>query len=166
LSESSRPQWHGPAAIRHAALHQALGRGFPGRGDKPGDKNRGPAEVQAALRALEELAHIWQRHQKAILAWRSAPAASEWVSQGSGEPGPGSDSEQNASAQGLTQIARDFIQRHGEGLRVLERLQEEEWESAALRHPVDRLLHSMAAQSGRDNENGGKNPTTLKSPTP
>jgi hypothetical protein len=167
LSESSRPQWHGPAAIRHAALHQALGRGFPGQGDKPGDKNRGPVEVQAALRALEELAHIWQRHQKAILAWRSAPAASEWVAQGGGEPGlgqSGSSSDPNAYGQELPQVARDFIQRHGEGLRVLERLQEEEWESAALRHPVDRLLHSIAAQPGRDPKNGGKNPTTQKSP--
>lgn len=151
LSESSRPQWHGPAAIRHAALHQALGRGFPGRGDKfgdksgekPGDKNRGPVEVQAALRALEELAYIWQKHQKAILAWRSAPALSEWASQG------GTDAGLGQAGSDLQPVAHDFISRHGEGLRVLERLQEEEWESAALRHPVDRLLQSMAAQSKR-----------------
>jgi hypothetical protein len=139
LPETSRPEWLGPPAVRHAALHQALSRGFPGQGDR----NRGPGEVNKALRALEELARIWQKHRSAILAWRSVPAASEWRSEETSAYQPAD------KGQELPGVAADFIERHREGLRVLERLQEEEWESSALRHPVDRLLASVTANTSR-----------------
>lgn len=137
VPENALPEWMGPPAIRHAALHQALSRGFLTQRET----QRGLEEVHAALLALEGLARLWLLHQEAILAWRSGPPASEWRS--------GDDETAayvSSSGDDLQQVATDFIAKHGDGLRVLERLQEEEWESAALRHPVDRLLRPLVAK--------------------
>jgi len=135
LDAATVPEWMGPPAVRHSALHQALSRGFPSRNQG----RAGPDEVLSALQALEGLAQLWLNYQDAILAWRSRPAASEWLT-GTGE----SPSTPSAAGDDFISVAAAFIHQYGVGLRVLEKLQEEEWESAALRHPIDRLLRQSA----------------------
>jgi hypothetical protein len=143
VSEGEIPVWKGPPAIRHAALNQALTRGFPGSREV----RRGPEDVHQALYALEELARLWLAHQESILAWRATPPASEWRSDQTTLP----VTPQNGG-EALHRVAADFIASHGEGLRVLERLQEEDWQSAALRHPVDRLLRPLSTKSQRSSQ--------------